>query len=109
MSQGQAEPASNPEEPTAIERLDSPTVGRVIALIRRSGETEELVYREAEIDALWSLADVAAWSGRAAAESALVLLWEAHEAVGHARPGEAVDALERLQAHLEKESVGEGV
>jgi hypothetical protein len=109
MSPEGVDPGVNPEEPTAIERLDAPTVGRVIALIQRSRETEELVYREAEIDALWSLADVAAWSGRAAAESALVLLWEAHEAVGHARPDDAVDALERLAAHLAKESVGGGV
>ncbi|MBO0887306.1 MAG: hypothetical protein J2O39_10475 [Acidimicrobiales bacterium] len=109
MSQERFGSGANPEEPTAIERLDAATVGRVISLVERSSETEELVYREAEIDALWSLADVASWSGKAAAESAVVLLWEAHEAVGHDRPKEALDALKRLQAHLEKESVGKRV
>jgi hypothetical protein len=78
----------------------------VIALVERSDDAEALFYREAEIDALWSLADVASWSGQAAAESALVLLWEAHEAVGHARPADAVTALRRLQSQLEREPAG---
>lgn len=65
---------------------------------------EHYAVRESEIDTLWSLADVASRAGDPGADYALVLLWEAHEALAHERLDDASRALEALEAHLRRGS-----
>ncbi|MBO0685806.1 MAG: hypothetical protein J2P45_21890 [Candidatus Dormibacteraeota bacterium] len=88
---------ANPYHIVEVRELEPLTVSRVIAQLEVSTEFEHLVYRESELDALWSLADMAARAGRPGAERALALLWQAHDQVGDGRPAEAVEALAELR------------
>jgi hypothetical protein len=91
---------ANPWHLVEVRELEPVTVSRVIAQLEASAEFEQLVYRESELDALWSLADMAARAGRPGASRSLGLLWQAHDAVGEDRPAEAVRALVELRGHL---------
>jgi hypothetical protein len=86
--------------PADIEVLDAATVGHVIALIQLSDTSAELAIRETELDALWSLAEVAARSREERPLAILELMWEAHEALGHGRLDEAVTALATVRGNL---------
>lgn len=101
MTQSWAEDAwPNPKEPAQIEFLDPPTLGLVMALIERSEGSGQLALREAELDALWSLADLAAQAGEPGSADTLAIMWEAHEALGHNRRSDAIDALGRARERL---------
>jgi hypothetical protein len=76
--------------------LDVETVRRLVAQIEVSSRAEHLVYRESELDALWTLADMALRRGEAGAREWVDLLWEAHDHVGDGEPTKALDALARL-------------
>lgn len=80
--------------------LDAETVNRVIAQVEVSPQADHLAYREAEVDALWSLADMAAKAGQTGAPALVELLWEAHEHIGDGNQGEAITALVRLRDTL---------
>ncbi|GAA3079197.1 hypothetical protein GCM10010464_49190 [Pseudonocardia yunnanensis] len=87
----------NPWFVVDVERLDRATVARVVRQVAASEGLDQLAYRETEIDALWSLADMAARAGLPGAEVALSLLWTAHDAVGVGDVDVAVEALSKLQ------------
>lgn len=83
-----------------VQALDVATVSLVIAQLEVSPRADQLVYRESEVDALWTLADMALKKGRTNAGKWLELLWEAHDHVGDGNPVEARSALVRLRDSL---------
>jgi hypothetical protein len=87
----------NPWFVVDVERIDSATVARVLRQVKVSEGLDQLAYRETEIDALWSLVDMAVRAEMPGAEVALALLWTAHDAVGAGDVDSAVDALTRLR------------
>jgi hypothetical protein len=86
----------NPWHVVDVRRLDRRTVTAVIGQVEASQGLDQFAYREAEIDALWSLTDMAVRDGRAGAAEALALLWTAHDAVGEGVKQRAITALMRL-------------
>jgi hypothetical protein len=80
-----------------VELLDAETVGRVIRQVEVSVEPDHLVYRESEVDALWTLADMAARAGDADAREWLELLWQAHDHIGDGERDAALAVLETLR------------
>jgi hypothetical protein len=85
-----------------VEELDTATVRLVLEQLAVSDSCEHFAYREAELDALWSIADIAAQAGRPGAAHAVDLLWEAHDSVGNGEVERALNALERLIDHLDQ-------
>jgi hypothetical protein len=96
----------NPLHLVKIEELAPATVETVIAQIEVSRTADHFVYRESELDALWSLADMAV---RRSEPGAVVrqLLWSAHDLVGEGRGHEAVAELRKLIAELERQEAGQ--
>lgn len=78
-----------------VERLDRATVGAVAARVAEAVSFEDLIYRESELDALWSLADIAAGSeAREPWVRLRELLGRAHD---HVPEGEVADAARVLR------------
>lgn len=92
----------DPGRPIEIRELDSATVRNVIAYLKACTRPEHFVYRESELDALWSLADMAVRGGVAQPDGRylLELLWRAHDSVGGGQKVEAVQALDEALAIL---------
>lgn len=88
---------ANPWFVVDVERIDEATVARVLRQVKASKGLDQLAYRETEIDALWSLVDMAVRAEMPGAEVALALLWTAHDAVGIGDVDTAVEALTRLR------------
>jgi hypothetical protein len=83
-----------------VETLDAETVAMVIRQVEVSPRPDHLAYRESEIDALWTLADMAVRAGDAGAREWLDLLWQAHDHVGDGERAEALAVLTRLRDRL---------
>jgi hypothetical protein len=83
-----------------VETLDVDTVALVIRQVEVSPRADQLAYRESEIDALWTLADMAAQAGDTDASEWLDLLWQAHDHVGDGDRTQALAALTRLRDRL---------
>jgi hypothetical protein len=83
-----------------VETLDVDTVALVIRQVEVSPRPDHLVYRESEIDALWTLADMAVQAGDTDASEWLELLWQAHDHVGDGDRTQALAALTRLRDRL---------
>ena len=79
-----------------VQSLDEATVRLVTAQIEASSGAEHLVYRESELDALWTLADMELKNGEPGARERVDLLWEAHDHVGDGELAKALDALAGL-------------
>ena len=90
----------DPNQCAVVERIDAETVSNVASLLEQSTTMVQLVLREAELDALWSLADVAASSGDAQAEAARDQLWMIHEELGHGERAAALSGLRSLEGWL---------
>ncbi|OLT18868.1 hypothetical protein BJF78_11825 [Pseudonocardia sp. CNS-139] len=60
---------ANPWFVVDVERIDATTVARVLRQVRASEGLDQLAYRETEIDALWSLVDMAVRAGMPGARS----------------------------------------
>ncbi|MBO0688919.1 MAG: hypothetical protein J2P40_05005 [Candidatus Dormibacteraeota bacterium] len=92
----------DPSQPLAIRELDAATVASVIQYLGASSRPEHLVYRESELDALWTLADMATRSPGSGAGPLgwLDRLWRAHDLIGEGRCAEAAAELERLALEL---------
>lgn len=80
-----------------VQSLEPSTVAAVISQVEVSPRADQLAYRESEVDALWTLADMAVNNGRAGAQEWLELLWEAHDHIGDGNHAQALDALVRLR------------
>ncbi|GAA1330687.1 hypothetical protein [Pseudonocardia xinjiangensis] len=83
-----------------VETLDVDTVTLVIRQVEISPRADQLAYRESEIDALWTLADMAAQAGDTDASEWLELLWQAHDHVGDGDRTQALAALTRLRDRI---------
>ncbi|NEK56965.1 hypothetical protein GCU56_03645 [Geodermatophilus sabuli] len=83
-----------------VQTLDAVTVSAVIGQVEVSPQADQLAYRESEIDALWTLADMAVKAGRPGAQEWLELLWEAHDHVGDGNHAQALAALQQLRDTL---------
>jgi hypothetical protein len=81
----------DPARPLDVHDLNAATVDSVIRHLGASSRPELLVYRESELDPLWTLADMASRrpGAGAAALGALDSLWRAHDLVGEGRCAEA--------------------
>lgn len=90
----------DPSHIVDVEALDAETVVLVIRQVEVSRRADQLVYRESEIDALWTLADMAVQRGDADAREWLDLLWQAHDHVGDGDRTRALAALGRLRDRL---------
>lgn len=90
----------SPLDLVRIEALSSEAVEAVIARIDASTDFDHLVYRESEVDALWSLADMAARRAEPGAERLVELLWTAHDLLGEGRIDAAVTVLRQVLDHL---------
>ncbi|MGH9326523.1 MAG: hypothetical protein ACRD2B_07545 [Terriglobia bacterium] len=90
----------NPNHVTVTDFSDE-TLRELIAALEASTEFEHLVYRESELDAVWSIAGFALKDEpNAARRDAIARLRDtahvAHDLVGERRPGEAADKLKGL-------------
>ena len=83
-----------------VQALDARTVELVISQVEVSPRADQLAYRESEVDALWTLADMAVDDGLPGASEWRELLWEAHDHVGDGNHPQALDALARLRDAL---------
>jgi hypothetical protein len=91
----------DPARPLDIRDLNAATVESVIRHLGASSRPEHLVYRESELDALWTLADMATRTpGGGTALEALDRLWTAHDLVGEGRCVEATAELKQLAEEL---------
>lgn len=92
----------DPARPLDIRDLNAATVESVIRHLGASSRPEHLVYRESELDALWTLADMETRrpGGGATALVALDRLWRAHDLVGEGRSVEATAELKQLAEEL---------
>jgi hypothetical protein len=95
----------NPSHVVRVEELAPATVKTIIAQIEASTTGDHLVYRESELDALWSLADMAVRRSEPGAVALRDLLWSAHDLVGEGRCEAAIAELRRLIAELERQEV----
>jgi len=102
MTDGEANGAggADPWHIVDVETLDVDTIGLVIRQVEVSPRADQLAYRESEIDALWTLADMAAQAGDTDASEWLELLWQAHDHVGDGDRTQALAALTRLRDRL---------
>jgi hypothetical protein len=95
----------DPLDVVRVEGLSPETVEAVIDRIHASTDFDHLVYRESEVDALWSLADMAARRAEPGADTLVDLLWAAHELIGEGRPSAAVGELWRVVTELRRAAV----
>lgn len=100
---------ANPWNVVAVERIDAVTTARVMRQIAVSDEYDQLAYREAEIDSLWSLVHMAARAGIPGAAEVLDLLWVAHDSIADGRREEALAALASVRDHPGLESLNRDV
>jgi hypothetical protein len=88
----------NPAYIVTVENFSPELLRNLIAHLEASTDFEHLVYREAELDALWSLTGFYLLSEtdptkRAAVERLHVMAQRAHELVADRRPDVAADVL----------------
>jgi hypothetical protein len=93
----------NPGHIVTVIDFDPETLTAILAHIRVSTTFEHLVYREAELDALWSLTDFYVRTERdaVAREAAAALhraVHQAHDFIGESRPFEAMECLRPFAA-----------
>ena len=85
----------------AVEQLDAETIREVAERVAGSSAFEDLIYRESEIDALWSLADIAARKAALDQAPAAGHWAEVRDRIGRAHDlvpeGECLDAAAVLQ------------
>jgi hypothetical protein len=91
----------NPADIVAVEDFSKSTLNEIVAHLERSTEFEHLVYREAELDALWSITGFYLGaerdpSRREQLESVRAAAHRAHDLVGARRPRDAAAVLRRL-------------
>ena len=96
---------ADPLDVVRVEELTPHTVEEVIARLRASSDFDHLVYRESEVDALWSLADMAVRRREPNAQTLLDLLWAAHERIGEGRKDAAVTELGGVVHELRRATV----
>jgi hypothetical protein len=99
----------NPWHVVAVERIDPVTTTRVMRQIAASDGIDQLAYREAEIDSLWSLVHMAVRADIPGAAEVLNLLWVAHDSVADERQEEALAALAKVRDHPDLESLNRDV
>jgi hypothetical protein len=88
----------NPANIVAVTDLTPETIRRIIAHLEVSTDFDHLVYREAELDAVWSitgfiLQNEPSRENRLAVEDLRQIAHEAHELVAARRPWEAAALL----------------
>ncbi|HYZ03284.1 MAG TPA: hypothetical protein VFA92_17445 [Candidatus Binatia bacterium] len=91
---------ADPLDVVRVEELTPQTVSEVIDRLEASRDFDHLVYREAEVDALWSLADMAARRREPNAGTLLDLLWAAHERIGEQDGQRAIEELRHVVHEL---------
>jgi hypothetical protein len=89
----------NPDHIVSVKDFSQETLRNVIAHLKASTSFEHLVYREAELDAIWTitgffLANEPASSRRDAVKRLHAGAQKAHDLVAARRPGEAATVLE---------------
>jgi hypothetical protein len=96
---------ADPLDVVRVEALTPRTVEDVIDRLEASRDFDHLVYRESEVDALWSLADMAVRRREPNAQTLLDLLWAAHERIGEGRTTAAVTELNSVVHELRQAAV----
>jgi hypothetical protein len=96
---------ADPLDVVRVEELTPQTVQQVIDRLQASRDFDHLVYRESEVDALWSLADMAVRRLEPNAQTLLDLLWAAHERIGDGDRERAVAALRGVVDALRQAAV----
>jgi hypothetical protein len=93
---------ANPDHIVAVSDFSTETLRRIIAHLEVSTEFEHMVFREAELDAIWSITGFFLINERNPAlnESAKRLHTAAHEAHDLVADGRAVEAAEVLKGFL---------
>ena len=91
----------NPSDIVAVEDFSKSTLSELVAHLEKSTQFEHLVYREAELDAVWSITGFYLGSERNAAgrerlERVHEAAHEAHDLVGARKPQDAASVLRRL-------------
>ena len=89
----------NPAHIVAVQDFSAGTLRRIVAHLQASTDFEHLVYREAELDAIWSITGFALAGNDSEREELLRLHQAAHQAhdlVAAKRPGEAAELLSRF-------------
>ncbi|HEV3331277.1 MAG TPA: hypothetical protein VG096_09870 [Bryobacteraceae bacterium] len=90
----------NPAHIVAVRDFSPDTLSAIAALLDVSTDFEHLVYREAELDAIWSITGFFLAQNPASARDAVRRLHEgahrAHDLVGERRPREAAALLRTL-------------
>lgn len=84
---------ANPLHLVRIEALTPDAIEAVITRFESSTDFSHLVYRESELDALWSLADMAAQRSEPHADRVAELVKSAHDLAGEGDPDAAVGKL----------------
>ena len=94
---------ANPSYIVAVSDFSVETLRQVVELLEVSTEFEHFVYREAELDAIWSITGFVLQNGRGSAQSARVerLHRVAHEAHDLVADGRARDAAKLLNEFCE--------
>jgi len=94
---------ANPSYIVAVSDFSIETLRQVVELLEVSTEFEHFVYREAELDAIWSITGFVLQNGRGSAQNAGVerLHRVAHEAHDLVAEGRAQDAAKLLAAFCE--------
>jgi hypothetical protein len=98
LSHRRQEDVTDPAHIVSVRDFSPETLGTIVAHLEVSTDFEHLVYREAELDAIWSITGFfLAHSPEAARRDAVTRLHEgahrAHDLVGERRPREAAALL----------------
>lgn len=93
---------ANPEHIVTVSDFSAETLRRIIAHLEASTEFEHMVYREAELDAIWSITGFFLTTAGESEERGLAerLHAAAHEAHDLVADGRAKDAATLLQTFL---------
>ena len=91
----------NPAHIVTVEDFSSDTLRRIVAHLEVSTEFEHLVFREAELDAIWSITAFYLANASESADRETVTrlhrgAHRAHDLVGENRPREAAELLRRF-------------
>jgi len=91
----------NPCHIVTVMDFSPATLRSIVAHLERSTSFEHLVYREAELDAVWSISGFLLSTAQSPAERAALMrlhyvAHQAHDLVGMSRPVEAADLLRTL-------------
>ncbi len=91
----------NPSDIVAVEDFSKSTLSEIVAYLERSTNFEHLVYREAELDAVWSITGFYLGSERnpprrLELERVHQAAHQAHDLVGARKPRDAAAVLRRL-------------